>query len=325
MTASCTYVLPLRQVGADVAMLRTIADDVRRLTRLGCEVIVVDGSPADDFARHARALASLCLHIPPDPAHRCLNGKVHGVRTGIARASHEFVIVADDDVVYEAADVGRVCALLAEHDLVVPQNAFRPMPWWACIETGRILVNRAVRDAGDYPGTQAVRRSAFERIGAYDGDTLFENEEMRRHFVRRGARVAHARDLIIARRPPTLAKWREQRVRQAYEDFGVPLKTLAFGALLPVALVAALLGGVAWLVAYLVAVAGGTIAVAALGRRGAAARLAFPARAVLLAPLWVAERSVSVHRAVAARLVRGGCAYGGRVIPRGLSDGRASA
>lgn len=317
----CTYLVPLRQVGMPAGDLAELVTDVRRMRSGGCEVIVVDGSRQDDFARHARALAGVCIHVAPDPRDRCLNGKVHGVRTGIALASHDDVIIADDDVVYTVGDVERVRGLLAVNDLVVPQNRFHPLPWWAVIETGRILLNRAVRRAGDYPGTQAVRRSAFQRIGPYDGDTLFENEEMRRHFVRHGGRVAHARDLIVARRPPSLAKWREQRVRQAYEDLDMPLKTAAFAALLPIAVgltIAGTFDGLAWLAASIAALA---IVLAALGRRGAAARAAFPLRAVLLAPLWVAERSVSVYRALFARAVRGGCPYGGRLIARGLGAG----
>jgi hypothetical protein len=163
-----------------------------------------------------------------------------------------------------------------------------------------------------------VRRSTFRRIGAYDGDTLFENEEMRRHFLRQGARVVHARELIIDRRPPSFAKWREQRVRQAYEDFGLPLKTATFAALVPLAVVLALVGATGWLAAYVATLVVVPIALAALGRRGAVARRAFPPWTVVGAPLWVAERSISVHRAFVARLVRGGCVYGGRLIPRGL-------
>jgi hypothetical protein len=53
-------------------------------------------------------------------------------------ASFENVIVADDDVMYEPADVERMCELLRDSDLVVPQNFFRPLPWWARLESGRI-------------------------------------------------------------------------------------------------------------------------------------------------------------------------------------------
>ena len=126
---SCTYVVPFRRTAADIATLHTLARDFRRVGA-SCEVIVVDGSPPNDFARHAAAWRGLCRHVPVDPHWRFLNGKVNGVLTGVRLASCECVILADDDVVYDGADVDRVCELLRDSDLVVPQNFFRPLTWW---------------------------------------------------------------------------------------------------------------------------------------------------------------------------------------------------
>jgi hypothetical protein len=211
---------------------------------------------------------------------------------------------------------------LAAYDLVVPQNYFRPLPWWARIETGRILLNRALRPEGDYPGTFGVRRSAFERIGPYDGDVLFENEEMRRHFCRNGGRVLHARDFLIARRPASFAKWREQRLRQAYEDVDLPLKTALFAGVLPLAALAGFLGGAPAAFAFLGAIAVVAALLAVIGR-GDGACAFVPASVCLLAPLWVMERSVTVHAALWTRLVVGGCSYGGRRIARGIARSTA--
>ncbi len=280
---------------------------------------MVDGSPLVDFRRHAVAWRGLCRHLPVDPQWRYLNGKVNGVLTGVAAARHECVILADDDVVYDAPAIERMCDLLIEYDLVVPQNYFRPLPWWARIETGRILLNRALRPEGDFPGTFGVRRSTFQRIGPYDGDVLFENEEMCRHFRRHDTRVRYARDFLIARRPPTLAKWREQRLRQAYEDLDFPMKTAGFALIAPMGGMLAVAGGTGALIAYLGIVAAATAMAAAAGRSDGAAPL-IPASACLTAPLWVAERAVNVHRAVWTRIIRGGCAYGDRVIARGIGQ-----
>jgi hypothetical protein len=310
--APCSYVVPFRQIATDAGTLATLANDFRRLGSR-CEIVVADGSPPADFARHDAAWGRLCRHVPLDPRWRFANGKVNGVLTGIDAASHEYVVLADDDVVHERADVDRLCALLAEADLVVPQNYFRPLPWWARVETARMLVNRAIRPAGDYPGTYALRRSVLRRIGPYDGDVLFENEAMRLHFARHGARVVHARNLMIARRPPTFAKWREQRVRQAYEDLDLRSKTAIFAALLPAGGLVGVTLGAGATAAYAATVAATAIALAAVGRDGAAASV-IPASTSLAAPLWVLERAVSVHRAAWARLVRGGCRYGDRLI-----------
>jgi hypothetical protein len=315
MTARCTYVLPLRRTDATDAELAELAEYVRGLVAAGCEVLVVDGSPARHFGRHAAALGA-ARHVPVDPRWRFLNGKVNGVLTGMEQSACERVILADDDVRYTRADVDRMCGLLDRFDLVVPQNYFVTMPWWARVETARTLLNRAVRAAGDFPGTFGVRRATFMRIGPYDGDVLFENEAMRRHFLRHGTRVRHARDFLVARRAPTLAKWREQRLRQAYEDLDFPLKTALFLALLPTAALLAVWNGT-WAAAFVGAVMLVAVALAAAGRRDGASAV-IPFAICLLAPLWVLERSVMVYAALRAR-TRGGCVYGGRLIARGMA------
>lgn len=312
-----TLVVPFRRTDAGTGELARMADDFAIARAAGWEVIVADGSPPDAFARHATVFGDACRHVALDPRWRFQNGKVNGVLTGVGLASAERIVLADDDVVYDSVTLERVRRLLADADLVVPQNYFRPLPWWARIESGRILLNRAVRRAGDYPGTFGVRRSTFARLGPYDGDVLFENEEMRRHFLRHRARVVHARDLFVARRPPTLRKWREQRLRQAYEDVDARGKTVLFLALLPAAVVARRLGGAAGLGSYVAAVAAAAIGLAWIGR-GDGARRWIPASACVAAPLWVLERAVFVYPAVLARLRGVGCAYGGRRIQRGV-------
>jgi len=315
-----TYVVPFKRLDATTEELARMAADFDVVATAGFEVVVADGSPPAAFARHAAAFAGRCRHLPLDPCWRFANGKVNGVLTGVGAATTERIVLADDDIAYDAITLERVRRALDDADLVVPQNFFRPLPWWARIETGRILLNRACRPAGDYPGTFALRRSTFTRIGPYDGDVLFENEELRRHFLRHGTRVRHARGLFVARRPPTLAKWREQRLRQAYEDLDDVGKTAAFVLVLPVAVLLVVLSGVVALGLYAGLLTAAVVALAWRGRGDGAQRV-MPATLCLWAPLWVLERAVSVHRALFARVVRGGCAYGGRRIARGV--GRA--
>jgi hypothetical protein len=82
---------------------------------------------------------------------------VAGIRTGIRHASHERILIADDDVRYDPESLRRTVELLGEYDLVRPQNYFQPLPWHARWDTARTLLNRSL--GGDYPGTLAVRRS----------------------------------------------------------------------------------------------------------------------------------------------------------------------
>src|SRR5690242_1886606 len=99
MALDVEYVLPLRW-SPDVSRQCTgpLTDYLRRLSRLA-DVTVVDGSSAATFARHHELWADQVRHVPPDPWPG-RNGKVAGVVTGIRRARHERVVIADDDVRY---------------------------------------------------------------------------------------------------------------------------------------------------------------------------------------------------------------------------------
>jgi hypothetical protein len=184
-----------------------------------------------------------------------------------------------------------------------------------------MLINRGVLRAGDYPGTCAFRRSTFRRVGPYDGDVLFDNEEIVRHFALSGADVLCATDFFILKRPPTLSKWMEQRPRQAYEDFVMRAKTLLFASLVPAALALGLFAGARALVAFvaLVSIASSLVALRGLVRERA--YKFFPGRTVLYAPLWVLERALSVYWAFYWRVRYGGYPFGAALLSKGT--GRA--
>ena len=317
----CTYLLPIRRVSADAAEAEVFARYFRRLTRSGCEVVVVDGSPPEVFGAHARAWEGVCRHVPVDPRYKYLNGKVNGVHTGVDRASCEYVVLADDDIRYTSDDIEGACKLLEFHEMVRPQNYLAPLPWWARTESARMLVNRGVLRAGDYPGTCAFRRSTFRRVGHYDGDVLFDNEEIVRHFALSGADVLCATDFFVLKRPPTFHKWLEQRPRQAYEDFVMRAKTLLFASLVPAALALGLFAGGAALLAFCAFVSLASVLVALRGLWRDRADRYFPARAVLYAPLWVLERSLSVYWAFYWRVRYGGYPFGSALLSKGT--GRA--
>jgi hypothetical protein len=317
----CTYLLPIRRVRADAAEAETFARYFRRLAGAGCEVIVVDGSPPEVFAEHARAWSPFCRHVPVDPRYKYLNGKVNGVHTGVDLASCESVVLADDDIRYTSDDIARACALLELHEMVRPQNYLTPLPWWARTESARMLVNRGVLRAGDYPGTCAFRRSTFRRVGHYDGDVLFDNEEIVRHFALSGADVLCATDFFVLKRPPTYNKWLEQRPRQAYEDFVMRAKTVLFASLVPAALALALLAGGAALLAFVAFVSLASTLVALRGLLRDRAYRFFPAWTVLYTPPWVLERALSVYWAFYWRVRYGGYPFGAALLSKGT--GRA--
>src|SRR5690606_3130478 len=94
-----SYVLPIRRSpGAGApdpelsAYLRTVASTT--------ELIVVDGSSERAFAAAHEEWKDICRHVPPRPNVSARNGKVRGVITGLHLASHEALVIADDDVRY---------------------------------------------------------------------------------------------------------------------------------------------------------------------------------------------------------------------------------
>jgi hypothetical protein len=306
----CTYLLPIRRVafsGHEAAKFRRYFEG---LQAANCEVIVVDGSPDEVFAAHAEAWKFVAHHERVDRSHGYKNDKVNGIHTGVALAGCEKIILADDDIRYTRADVEQMCALLNEHEMVRPQNYLSPLPWWARMESARMLINRATLRTGDYPGTCGFRRSAMLRVGHYDGDVLFDNEEIIRHFAAEGADVHYALDFFVQKKPPTLRKWKEQRPRQAYEDFGLRTKTALFLAL-PLLLLTRV--SIA-----LPAVSAAAILLAFVGvSRGDAAKHV-PRWICLYAPLWVLERTFSTYWAVWWRLRYGGYPFGDRLLTKGI-------
>lgn len=308
MRDGVSYVLPLRWTGSGpieelAAYLRSIAAEVD-------EVLVVDGSPAPHFERHAEALAGVARHLRPHPSLDYAMGKVNGVVTGVRESTHEHVVVADDDVRYDAASLRRTIALLSDADLVRPQNHFDEWPWHARWDTARTLLNRVFTGdrefpVGDFPGTLALRRSRFLATNGYDGDTLFENLELMRTVRASGGTVVTPLDLYVARRPPSASHFFSQRIRQAYDDFAIPSRLGFFLAILPWVGHRAHRGEAGRIVRASVL----SVAVAEVGRRRAEGASRFPASASLLAPAWLAERAVCAWLALAAR-ARGGVHYG---------------
>jgi hypothetical protein len=302
------YVLPLRW--RDSGPIEELASYLRRVGGEVSEVLVVDGSPGSIYEAHADALEGIARHLRPHADLQFPMGKVNGVITGVRECAGERVVIADDDVRYDAPALRRTLSLLSEADLVRPQNYFSELPWHARWDTARSLLNRVFTGdpdfpVGDFPGTLAVRRSSFLASGAYDGRALFENLELMRTIRAAGGTVSTPLDLYVARRAPSTAHFVSQRVRQAYDDFAIPGRLGAFLAVAPLAADClrrgrgrTLLGG-----------ALASVALAEAGRRRAGGARHFPLSGSLLAPAWIAERSLCAWLALGARL-RGGVRYG---------------
>ncbi|MEO3867403.1 glycosyltransferase family 2 protein [Nonomuraea sp. B12E4] len=303
------YVLPLRWT--DDAGLDELTAYLRRLSR-HARVIVVDGSPAELFGRHARRWQGVVRHVRPASGLCCANGKVAGVTTGLRLAAGDRVIIADDDVRYDLPGLAAVHALLADAELVRPQNYFAPLPWHARWDTARTLLNRSL--GADYPGTFGIRRAFFLRMSGYDGDVLFENLELIRTVRAHGGREARPLGLYVRRLPCDTRRFWSQRVRQAYDDLARPARMAAFLAVLPaLALVRR--------PRRLLACAALAVALAEAGRWRAGGRRVFPVTGSLLAPAWIAERAICSWLALGAALA-GGMPYAGGRIRRAAHSTR---
>lgn len=304
---AASYITPIRHGAVEDAeetwtYLRLLSTRVR-------EVIVVDGSPPEVFESHAAALmGSSVRHVPVDPELETPMGKVGGVLTGMRLASHERVVIADDDVRYTSDALTRVVTLLDRYHVVRPQNYFDPLPWHALYDTARTLLNRLF--GGDWPGTLGVRRSALGAAGGYDGGAMFENLELVRTVRAVGGNEVVPLDLFVARRPPSVRHFFSQRVRQAYDELARPLRFGLFLAMLPLATALAMRGR--W--ATLGVAVGASVVLAEAGRRRGGGTAVFPATASLLTLVWLAERAACVWLALGARLFLGGIPYGDSVL-----------
>jgi hypothetical protein len=301
-----SYVLPVRHdVEGDDAELTAYLEWLGGVV----ELLVLDGSPPPVLAAHRRAWSqTAAVHVPPHPWYTFANGKVDGVLTGLDLATHERVVIADEDVRWDEPALRRAADLLEQADVVRPQNFFDPLPWHARWDTARSLLNRAF--GADYPGTLGVRRSTLLAAGGYDGDAMFENLELLRTVRAAGGTDASPLDLYVRRLPPTTRQFWSQRARQAYDDFAQPPRLMATLAVLPT---------IGWALARrrpapLLAAVAVSVAVAEKGRRRARGVHVFPASCSLMAPFWLVERAVCSWLAVANRVVWGGCRYRGRTM-----------
>lgn len=307
---SVSYVLPLRW--AAPGPIEELSVYLRSIDEVADEVLVIDGSPAPVFAEHAAALRGIARHLAPHPDLDFQMGKVNGVLTGVRECSGELIVVADDDVRYDPLTLRRAVESLDGADLVRPQNYFDELPWHARWDTARSLLNRVFTgdptfSVGDFPGTFAVRRSTLLATDGYDGDALFENLELMRTIRAAGGKVATPLDLYVPRRPPSTAHFFSQRIRQAYDDFAIPARIGTFLAVVPLAAHSLRRGRIHRLLVGAIT----SIVVAEIGRRKAGGATRFPFSGSLLAPAWIAERSLCSWLALAAKL-RGGVLYGGR-------------
>lgn len=291
----CSYVVTLNGATTSVDELRNLANYLSTLGLADVDVVVLDPSPRLQYEHNARVLRWVGRHLPVRPEHRTPAGAIDLVRAAVSVANCEKVIVAADDTRYTPEAVSQVCDLLDLHEVVEPQDYLDPLPWWGGIEAGRILVHRGIEPEPDHGVTFGFRRTGVRTLRNFSsgGDQV-------RRLAAVGAEVYAAPEVFVRRQPGALGEWLDARVRQAGDDFALPVKSAFFFSLMPMLLLLGVLGGVQLAGGYAGVIAFATVALALRGRAGAGPF--FPLRAVLFAPLWVFERSVSVYWALYRRI-----------------------
>jgi hypothetical protein len=317
----CTYVIAIQGDEKPSGDLRDLASYLSTLSVFNCEVIIIDGSPGPIFESNGRVLRWVGRHIAARPRHRNFGGGIDLVRAAVDVSSCEKIIVAGENVRYAPEAIDTICALLDMHEVVEPQDYFEPLPWWSGIEAGRILVHRGVEPLPDHGATFGVRKSAVRGLRGIDVGWWNGDDPVRR-LASLGAEVFSACEVFVRRLPPAFGAWLSERPKQADDDFAMPVKTAFFLALLPVAALMAVFGGMRLTGGYAGAILIGSIVLAIRGRGGAASF--FPLRACLCAPLWMVERSISVYWALFRKL-RGSTAHpAGIAIAEGAAGARAA-
>lgn len=307
----CTYVVPIARDEGSAEDLRPFSEYLSSLNVAGCDVVVLDASPREQAAENRNALRWVSRHVVVDAGFDLL-------RTAASIATCDKIIVAAEDVRYNVADLSELCVLLDVHEFVEPREYLDPLPWWGGIDAGRMLLQRGIGAMPERSATFGFRRTAM-RVPR--GIQCTEVTDAARTLALCGTDVRPAHDLFVRRCPPALREWVRRRPLQRDHDADAASRTAFFFALLPAALLLALLGGTHALAGCAGAMGLASVVVALRGRAGAGAF--FPLRACFFAPLWIVERSLSIHWAL-VRKMRAGSAVPAPALSRDRRERAAS-
>jgi hypothetical protein len=297
----CTYVVVLDGQSGGEEVLRDLAAYLSELSARKYDVVVIDESGTETFEARQRVLRWVSRHFHVGPESRTSSGAIDVVRAAAAVAIWDAIIVADSEVRYSPEALEQTCNLLEVHEVVEPQDYPDPLSWWGGLEAARILVHRAIAPQPDHGLTFGFRRSAIATIRALA--PLRGKRDQPRRLAASGAEVFPATSVFVSRRPASLDEWVRGLPEIARNDFALPLRTAFFLSLLPLFIILTAFSGAQLAVGYAFLLALVSVVLAFRGRRGASAFI--PLRACFFAPLWIAERAVSVYWALALLLSRG--------------------
>ena len=182
------------------------------------EVIVVDASPPAVFFENDLRWRNV-RHVQPSPALECANGKVWGVLSGLDLASHERIIIGDDDVRYDDASLAAVLDLLDSVRRRAPAELLRAAALARALGQRTLAAQSGERrrlagHAGGAPLGAAAHRRLRRRLplrepgaGAHGQGGRRPGSASRSTSSSGGARPT-ASPLLVAARPPGLRRVR---------------------------------------------------------------------------------------------------------------------
>ncbi|MCJ7780014.1 MAG: glycosyltransferase [Acidimicrobiia bacterium] len=162
MSQRATIILPAFN---EEEALPVVVDDIRSILGADADIVVVDDGSSDGTADAARRLGCSLVR------HDQNRGKGAAIRSGVAVAAGDIVIVMDADATYPAATIPGMIDLLDDHDFVRAERRIDASNTPAINRVGNVLLGKALTslhglEPGDYlSGLYGARREVFESLG----------------------------------------------------------------------------------------------------------------------------------------------------------------
>lgn len=161
MAGHATIVLPAYD---EEEALPVVVGDIRSVLGPDADIVVVDDGSTDGTALVAERLGCRLT------IHEVNRGKGAAIRSGVAAATGDVVIVMDADATYPASTIPEMIDLLDRHDLVRAERHIDATNTPTINRVGNVLLGKALTslhglEPGDYlSGLYGARRSVFESL-----------------------------------------------------------------------------------------------------------------------------------------------------------------
>jgi len=196
---SVSAVIPAyNEAGAIAGVVAGVRDALKRCAKT-VEVVVVDDGSTDGTGEAARAAGAKVLRHPVN------RGYGQALRTGIAAAKGEWVLMTDADGSYPTSEIDKLFDGAPDFDLIVGARTgvhFWGSPWaallrWIYLAVAGFIVGETVPDANS--GLRLVRRSMLLSMGPVECLGFSYSTTMTLSFLQAGRFVKYVPVDYVAR------------------------------------------------------------------------------------------------------------------------------